>query len=145
MKPEPVTEELLHELLKMPTLDDAFGLCENVDFDLAAYLNRLLQEKQLRKSKVIRESGLNETFAYQIFSGSRGASRDKILQLAFAMRLELLEVQRLLEHAGANRLYCKNRRDMIIIFCIKNSQTLAYVDEQLYCHGEKTITNYDAR
>lgn len=54
---------------------------------LAEYLQQLLDEKGLERSKVVREAGLNDTFGYQIFKGTRKASRDKVLQLAFAMHL----------------------------------------------------------
>ena len=99
--PEPLTEELLNELLA---------------------------------------SGINETFGYQIFMGQRGASRDKILQLAFAMNLTLRECNRLLKLSGANELYCKNKRDAIIIFCLDKGYTLQKTDDELYRFGEETIS-----
>lgn len=41
---------------------------------------------------------------------------------------------------GCNELYCKNRRDAIIIFCIDHGETLQTADEQLYAFHEDTIT-----
>ena len=78
----------------------------------------------LERARVVREAGLNETFGYQIFMGQRGASRNKVLQLAFAMRLSLREANRLLQAAGSNGLYCKNRRDAIVIFCLERGHSL---------------------
>ncbi len=63
----------------------------------AKHLQQLLDEKGLERSKVVREAGLNDTFGYQIFKGTRKASRDKVLQLAFAMQLGLRETDRLLQ------------------------------------------------
>ena len=104
---------------------------------MAEYLQQLLDEKGLERSKVVREAGLNDTFGYQIFKGTRKASRDKVLQLAFAMQLGLRETDRLLQAAGANELYCKNRRDAIIIFAVQKGYTLQKVNEELYRLGKK--------
>ena len=90
---EPLTEELLNELLSSPD-PNSFLLSANPSRrSLAEYLQQLLDEKGLERSKVVREAGLNDTFGYQIFKGTRKASRDKVLQLAFAMQLGLREQQ----------------------------------------------------
>lgn len=80
---EPLTEELLNELLSSPD-PSSFLLSANPSKrSLAEYLQQLLGEKGLERSKVVRDAGLNDTFGYQIFKGTRKASRDKVLQLAF--------------------------------------------------------------
>lgn len=135
-----LTDEMLQELIASPNAD-AFigGLAEN-PLDLPRFLEGLLRSKGLRKNEVIRRSGLNETFAYQIFSGDRHCTRDKALQLAFAFPLDLDETDHLLMHAGVGELYCRDRRDAIIIFCITHGRTLAQTDDELYAHDERTIT-----
>ena len=136
---EPLTEELLEELLTSPD-PRRFIERNNVgERSLSAYLQQLLDEKGRKRADVIREAGLNETFGYQIFTGSRRASRDKVLQLAFALHCTLRETDRLLQAAGANELYCKNRRDAIIIFAVDKGYSLQKVDEELYRFGEETI------
>ena len=115
---EPLTEELLQELLSAP---DVKSFCEEHRIQkrsLSDYLQQQLDEKGLERAAVVRAAGINDTFGYQIFMGQRGASRNKVLQLAFAMELTLKEANRLLQAAGTNELYCKNRRDAIIIFCL---------------------------
>ena len=82
---------------------------------------------------------LNDTFGYQIFKGTRHPSRDKVLQIAFAMALTLRETNRALTAAGASELYCKDRRDAIIIFCLDRGCSLQKVNEELYRFGERTI------
>ncbi len=78
---------------------------------------------------------LNETFGYQIFTGARNPSRDKVLQIAFAMALTLRETNRALMAAGASSLDPKCRRDAIIIFCIDQGCSLQKVNEELYRLG----------
>ena len=136
---EPLTEELLNELLSSPDLNSFLLSANPSRRSLAEYLQQLLDEKGLERSKVVREAGLNDTFGYQIFKGTRKASRDKVLQLAFAMQLGLRETDRLLQAAGANELYCKNRRDAIIIFAVQKGYTLQKVNEELYRFGEEAI------
>lgn len=136
---EPLTDELLQELLDAPnpkSFTDRHRLKKRT---LAEYLQQLLDERGLKQAAVVKAANINETFGYQIFTGERGAGRNKILQLAFAMKLPLKETNRLLQAAGANELYCKNRRDAIIIFCLTHSASLQDTNEELYGFGEETI------
>lgn len=138
---ERLTEELLDELLAAPSPEAFLDEADLPDHarTLSAYLNQLLEEKGLARVHVVREANLNETFGYQIFTGQRHASRNKVLQLAFALGCTLRETNRLLQAAGANQLYCKDRRDAIIIFCIDKGCSLRSVNEELYRLGEDTI------
>ena len=134
-----LTEELLAELLDAPSID---GYVSEHDFPattLSAYLQQLLDEKGLARSRVVRMADLNETFGYQILTGARNPSRDKVLQIAFAMALTLRETNRALTAAGVSNLNCKSRRDAIIIFCIDRGCSLQKVNEELYRFGEKTV------
>ena len=129
MPDKKLTEELLNELLDAPSID---GYIREHDFaapSLSDYLKQLLQEKGLERSRVVRMADLNETFGYQIFTGARHPSRNKVLQIAFAMALTLKETNRALTAAGANVLNCKDRR------C-----SLQKVNEELYRFGEETVS-----
>lgn len=136
---EPLTEELLDELLDAPSPDKFARDHKLKPRSLSGYLQQLLDERGLKRADVVRAAGLNATFGYQVFTGTRRASRNKVLQLAFAMKLSLREANRLLQAAGANELYPKSRRDAIIIFCLNRGCTLQETDEQLYGFGEETI------
>lgn len=136
---EPLTEELLDELLEAPSIDSFIERYNEPARTLADYLNELLEAKRLKRSQVVRMANLNETFGYQIFTGARNPSRDKVLQIAFAMALTLRETNRALEAAGVSSLYSKDRRDAIIIFCLDRGCSLQKVNEELYRFGERTI------
>lgn len=136
---EPLTEELLAELLDAPSpiaFTDAHRITSR---SAAEYLNYLLDKKGLKRAAVIKAAGLNETFGYQIFKGERQGSRNKMLQLALAMRLSLTETNRLLQAAHVNALYPKDRRDAIIIFCLDKGYSLRETECELYRFGEATI------
>lgn len=136
---EPLTEELLDELLSSPSPAAFLDSNPVPSRSLSEYLGALLVEKHLKRSQVIRDASLNETFGYQIFTGQRGASRNKLLQLAFAMHLDLRETNRLLKAGGVNELYCKDRRDAIIIFSIDKGFSLSKVNDELFRFGEACV------
>lgn len=136
---EPLTEELLKELQAAPSPESYAETHDFTDRTLSEYLQQLLIEHGLERADVIRRANLNHTFGYQIFMGTRMASRDKLLQIAFAMGLNYVETSRLLQCGKVNSLYCKNRRDAIIIFCIDHRSSLQQVNEELYKFGEETI------
>lgn len=137
---ERLTEEVLQELLNAPSLDEFIDAHEFPAVTLPEFLERMLEKKGLKRSRVVRMADLNETFGYQIFTGARNPSRDKVLQIAFAMALSLRETNRALMAAGASSLDPKCRRDAIIIFCINQGCSLQKVNEELYRLGEDTVS-----
>lgn len=137
---ERLTEEVLQELLDAPSLDEFIDAHEFPAVTLPEFLERMLEKKGLKRSRVVRMADLNETFGYQIFTGARNPSRDKVLQIAFAMALSLRETNRALMAAGASSLDPKCRRDAIIIFCINQGCSLQKVNEELYRLGEDTVS-----
>lgn len=136
---EPLTEDMLSELLAASDPSRLVRKAEPHPRSLSEYLNELLVAKDLKRPQVIRAAGINETFGYQIFTGTRRASRNNLLKLSFAMGLSVREANRLLQAGEANGLYCKNRRDAIIIFSLNNGYPLQKTQEELYRFGEATI------
>ena len=137
---EPLTNELLKELLSAPDPRAYLKKHEAPDRVLSEYLQQLLDEHGMVQSKVVNDARLNRTYGYEIFSGAKtNPARDKILAIALAMSLTLTETNRALRAAGKNELYCKNRRDVIIIYAIEHSYTLQRANEVLYEFGEAII------
>jgi hypothetical protein len=135
------TDELLNILDKNKSI--SAYLSDNKDEflseGLADYLNRLLKEKQLKKAEVIKASLINTVYGYQIFSGLKAPSRDRLIQLAIGMHLNLEETQRLLKIGGGSALYPRNKRDSVIIYAINNAYSVLDCDEILYELGEDTL------
>lgn len=137
---EPLTEELLNQLLSSENPEKYLDSHELPSRNLADYLQELLAERGLVRKEVIRAAHLNETYGYELFTGKKThPGRDKVLQLAFGLGLGLRETDRLLQTAGASRLYCKDRRDAIVIFCLDRHATLDKANEALFAHGEETL------
>lgn len=80
------TKDLEDILKKAGALEKDRILKEIRDVSFVDYINEILLEKDLEKSDIIRDAQIPRTYAYQIFQGSKQAGRDKILQLAIAMK-----------------------------------------------------------
>jgi len=106
---------------------------------LAEYLSELIEVKKLKKTSIISKSGLERSYAYQIFAGKKIPSREKLLVLAFGMKLTFDEVQQLLKVNGYAQLYPKNKRDSIIIFALYKDQSILELNENLLAMGEMVI------
>lgn len=103
------------------------------------FLERCLAEKQLKKSEVIRRSGLNQIYAYQIFSGVRRAERDKLLCIAIAAGMTMEEANRLLICGGKPALYPRVVRDSVIGYALNHRYTVEQTDDLLYDHDCRTL------
>ena len=83
---------------------------------------------------------LNETFGYQIFTGQRHPSRNKVLQIAFAMALSVRETNRALTAAGRGAPEIPSvDATLSFSFVFDAARSLQKVNEELYRLGEDTI------
>ena len=123
-----LTDELLNELLDAPNIDGYIKEHDLAAPSLSDYLKQLLQEKGLERSRVVRMADLNETFGYQIFTGSRNPSRNKVLQIAFAMALSMKETNRALTAAGVSVLggISHNAGQIFVAMWVLDTATLIY-------------------
>lgn len=136
---EPLTDELLEKLRNSPDPEKFIRDNKIEKRSLPDYLHQLLEEKELSQPRVVSEAGLNATYGYEIFTGKKRPSREKVLPLAFAMHCTLKETNRMLQAANVNELYVKNRRDAIIIFCLEHAYSLMKTNEELFRFGEDPI------
>ena len=140
MLPKP-TDDLMKELACSEDLDQYIknNKAYFIDTSLAEALNRKLEEKGLQKSAVIKAAEINEIYGYQIFSGKRIPSREKLLCILIGMKLSLPETQQLLKLAGYAPLYPKSVRDSIVISGLQNACSVMEINELLYDHQEPTL------
>lgn len=139
---EKSTNELLGVLKSKKNYSEFFQdeIGELIFKNLDEYLGVLLKEKNLKKSEVIEKSNLDKNYAYQLFNGiKKNPSRDKILMLAFGMKLTLDETRKLLKIAELSDLYVRIPRDSVIIFCIQNGKTLIETNEMLDDYNLKIL------
>lgn len=127
------TDELLKELKKAKSFLGFANKNADVlsDESISDYLQRLCFERNLELAQVIKHSGIDRTYGYQIFNGRRTPSRDKLIQLGFGFPLALSELQILLRIAGKSQLYPKIKRDAAIIYGLNNNYTMTQMQELL--------------
>ena len=123
------------------SLGDALARAGNDVRPAGVWAADLIKSRGLVRSEVIRRSRLNQTFAYQILSDARHASRDKLIQLAFGMALGIDDCCELLERGGTNALSSQSRRDVAIAFCLDRGLDVAICDDILWDLGERTLVS----
>lgn len=128
------TEELLNILKSTADISSFINNhSENLTtLPLNEYLSQLLLEKSISKSDCIKKSGLDRTYCYQIFSGAKTPSRDKLLALCFGMKLTTDEVQQLLKQTGYPPLYPRIKRDSMIIFALNRNFSIEDANALLF-------------
>lgn len=102
---------------------------------LPEYLKVLLHRKGLKRADVARMSLLDRKYTYQIFSGAKTPSRDKLLSLAFGLRLSVEETQKMLKISGNRELYVRDTRDVLILFSLREKRTIFETNEILFDHA----------
>lgn len=135
------TDELMDALNQSSSIEEYINNEQDymIDSTISDYLNQLLNEKSLKKSAVIKNSELNEIYGYQIFSGKRIPSRDRLISIAFGMGLSLDEAQALLKYAGFAPLYPKQKRDSLLIWGISHQFSIYQINDLLYTENENTL------
>ncbi|MBQ6823027.1 MAG: XRE family transcriptional regulator [Clostridia bacterium] len=135
------TSKIVEELGLCPDFKSFYN--ENKEYmiseSLSELLARLMEQKGLKKSAVIKKAELSEVYAYQIFSGLRVPERKKLLCLAIGMELNLDEVQALLKCAGYSPLYVKLPFDSIVLYGICKKQSVIEINDLLYEYGLDTL------
>lgn len=130
------TSELIHEIKASTDVEDYLIKNKNhlLTQCLSEHLNLLLAEKGLRIADVVRNSLLDRVYVYQIFSGKKTPSRDKLIALAFGLCLSDEETQKLLKLSGNRELYARDERDVLILFALQREKTIFEVNELLFSH-----------
>ncbi len=135
------TDELAHEISRADNILDYLekNQTEMQLNTLPECLNDWLQKKKLSRADVVKKSNLNKAYVYQIFSGKKYPSRDKVIALAFGLGLNVDEAQTLLKQAGYRELYPRDPRDALLLFSIGKRQTIIDANELLYDHNIEVL------
>lgn len=139
---EKSTDDLLNEIKQTSEIQNFLDSNEDEfsERPLCELIDEIIKDKKLKKSEVVARSGLNRIYGYQILSGKRIPSRDKLIALCFGLKLDLDETNRLLKRAGLSELYAKNKRDSIIIFAINSKKSVFIANDVLFENGFEILT-----
>lgn len=138
------TDNLLKELSNLNTESDLLNFTNSVEesaisLSFHEYIGKQINRSKLAASDIIRASGIQRNYAYQIINGNRNPGRNKVIALCIALKLPLEEVQRALTIAKEGILYPKIKRDSVLIFCINKSCSVQETNELLFELDEEVL------
>ena len=135
------TDDLQQELMGSMNLKD-FLSDNRANFNSdspSALLNKMFERQNISKSALAKRAGMSEIYLYQIFSGRRNPSRNRLICLCFGLGADIDETQELLKRCGQAQLYPKNKRDAIIIFGLTHENDLYDINDKLFEEDEETL------
>ena len=135
------TEELKHEISAVTDIADYLKRNQEslIHDSLSGYLNIMLSKKGVSKADVVRGSLLSRAYVYQIFSGEKMPSRDKLIAIAFGLHLSDVETQALLKLSKNRELYARDERDAIILFALQRNKSVLETNGLLFELGYKVL------
>lgn len=110
-------EKQMEEYLNQPKVSDSYK-------SFTEYFKSLTSVKSLTDTDIIKASGIEKSYYYQIMKETRKPGRDKILRLCIGAGLNMNETTRMLELSENASLYPRNKRDVIISVAIKQHITV---------------------
>lgn len=125
------TEDLIRRLNKATEFENFLnnGLPELPPF--YEYIAQLCRDMGEMREHVIKRAAIDRTYGHQLFNGTRKPSRDKVIQLAFGLGLDVEQTQKLLKVAQKSMLYPKIKRDAAITYCIMHQAQVAETQKLL--------------
>lgn len=135
------TEDLLHKLKASDSLSSFLCDCQEVfsSRSISAMLTELIEKHGASKSEVAKKAGISWVYLYQILTGRRHPSRNRIICIGLAISCTLEEIQTLLNESGHARLNIRNRRDAIIIYSILHGLDVFQLNDNLFLAKEETL------
>lgn len=127
------TEDLVNEIVEGKNISRYIHTNQDefLDTSLHVYLKKLLADSNLNVSQVVDRSYKGE-YIYQVFRGIKNPSRDVVVSIALAMKLNLDETDKLLRIARMPRLDARNRRDSILIYALDQGLEVPDTNDVLY-------------
>ena len=126
------TAKLLHQIKdcpeeELPDLDSPDFACPSP----AIYMCALLSAHGLEIRDAIRALGLDRSYGYQLFNGTRRPTRALLIRLAALLELDLAETDRLLKICRKESLYPRFREDALAIHVLEKKLGLEKLDSLL--------------
>ncbi len=117
------TEKILSQLCgNSKSLTEIFNENRDAysDMTIGDYISIEIEKRKMTKAKVIKYSGINKRFFFDILSGKKTPNRRYIIRIFLALQLDLNDVQWYLKAADYPQLYARDKRDCVIIYCINH-------------------------
>lgn len=129
------TTFLLQELRETTSIYEYFKSNHSLFSEtvFSEYLNQIIQNNKISKAQLVAQSGLSKSYAYALLSGERKpSSRNRVIALAFCVKANLEETQKLLAFSEFHTLSPKVQRDSAIIFALEQGLDLLQMSDLLF-------------
>lgn len=122
----------MEQYMEIPKVADGFRSSPE-------YFQSLDKVKEMDRGELIRNSGLERSYFYQVMKGTRSPGRDKVLRLCLAAGLNLRQTTRALELSVNAALYARNRRDIILTVAVNQMADVDDTNLLLFRYGERPL------
>lgn len=126
---------------ELPDLDRFFAEHRLVRHEesIREVLEILLRERRMTKAELSKRACVSESYLYEILSGRKRPSRDRMLCLCFGLGLSLEESQEVLRRCGYEKLFPKRKRDALLCRCLENGWDVLRTNEALFDENMQTL------
>jgi transcriptional regulator with XRE-family HTH domain len=144
-KKNAVTQELFHKLEESKHIDEFLQKNEDEvnNIDIQTYLYKGIEQSGYTIPQIIEKASISKSLAYQVFNGQRTPNRNLLIRIAFILKLDLDETQRMLRISKKGELYPRIQRDAAIIFSIQHNYSLFDCNELLESLHEAALLKAD--
>lgn len=115
-----LTVDLEEKLKKRGAFDEDMVLNEAPP-ELSEILNKLIDDRKMKKADVIRMINVDRNYGYQVLNGKRTPTRNFIIQISLILKLSIDEMNYLLQLAGKSTLYVRNLVDARVFYAINHN------------------------
>lgn len=112
------TKEIEAKIRRTKRLDMNM-VCSNPPPMLCEYISEILDEKKIKRSKLIRALNMDRSYGYQILNGTRIPSRIQIIKMGLYLELTVEQVQKMLTLADRSALYVRRPEDAKVVHCLE--------------------------
>lgn len=136
------TEDLL-EQLKLRNIKYCEYLSANEDAfiqnDLSQFWSKVIELSETKKTDIINKADIGYTFFYDIIRGRKHPSRDTIIKIFIALKINVDYCQEALRIYEWAALYPKVKRDSILLYALLHKYSLQQTEELLEENNEKAF------
>jgi hypothetical protein len=128
-----VTEKLMERLKAGGSITAFFedNPSDFLPYSIQEIINPGIQGKKVTAASLIRESGINRRYYFEILSGRKRPTRNYVLRMLLALKLPVQDAQWILRASGYSQMYVRNKRDAVILYAFEHSLSVKECNEML--------------
>ena len=135
-----LTKMILTSKLSDAEIEEIIKAAKKAKETLSGFILKKLGQIDMSVEELSERANIGRSTMYKIIKGKMKPEGDRLLQIAFALKLSAEETQRLLRLGGRAQLNTDSERDIRILFALKQQKMLEEVDYDLSRLGLKPIS-----